>query len=137
MDVPEGGCRKHFKAAREKMRRVDIQDRFNALGTMLGCGPADKMVVLEHSIAHILSLREQNATLKRDADTCRAENAALVALVRRLVPGAHPCDPLALLSSPPLSDAQPADPAAVAVAGQPPAPERRQDGELVLHPPVA
>eukprot|EP00741_Cyanophora_paradoxa_P011477 tig00020560_g11088.t1 len=100
MRTPTDSGRRENKAHREKLRRNDLNERFNQLGAMLGVR-VDKLSVLEHSMSTIAALRKHNADLKADADKVRAENAALVSLLRRVLPnGQVPCDVAAAAAEP-------------------------------------
>mmetsp|Transcript_1069 Transcript_1069/g.2035 ORF Transcript_1069/g.2035 Transcript_1069/m.2035 type:complete len:244 (-) Transcript_1069:534-1265(-) len=77
--------RKENKAAREKLRRNELNEKFVTLGNMLGV-KSDKVSILNQSMFCIQSLRRENEQIKSDNIKMKAENTALLGLLRRVLP---------------------------------------------------
>uniref|UniRef100_A0A7S2NMG4 BHLH domain-containing protein n=1 Tax=Cyanoptyche gloeocystis TaxID=77922 RepID=A0A7S2NMG4_9EUKA len=77
--------RKENKAAREKLRRNELNEKFITLGNMLGV-KSDKVSILNQSMFCIQSLQRENEQIKNDNIKMKAENTALLGLLKRVLP---------------------------------------------------
>mmetsp|Transcript_40806 Transcript_40806/g.66172 ORF Transcript_40806/g.66172 Transcript_40806/m.66172 type:complete len:258 (-) Transcript_40806:275-1048(-) len=77
--------RRENKAAREKLRRNELNDKFVVLGNVVGV-KSDKVNILNQTMACIGGLRKENDELRAQVRCVRSENEALISLLRRLTP---------------------------------------------------